>query len=222
MTGFRVAGVLPILLSLAACVVNEKSYWAVTDSEMYWNRPGFSVKAPSSSWYRNPTDDNNPDAIVFSRVDGAILGGMIDKPVYMNFANALAVGARLQGPALDRKDKIVLAATLRKYLDLMSLWPTRTTDSSYDNSFGLDCVKYSGTPKKESERIPGGEVKELPVTGYFCLHPDSDRYGVRMESRNYSTSGGKIPFVDDQVDHFFKSLRFSSISSAASPTKRPT
>lgn len=222
MTGFRIAGVGLLLLSLTACAVNEKSYWAVSDSEMYWNRPGFSVKALSTSWFRNPTSEKNPDSIVFSRGEGAILGGVPDKPVYMNAASVVAVGLRLSGPVIDRKDKTVLLARLRKYLDHLSHWPTSITDSSYDDTFGLECVKYSGSAKKERQPIPGGEMKELPVTGYFCLHPNSDRYAVIMESRNYSTSGTKISFVDDQTDHFFKSLRFAPISSAHSRAKRGT
>jgi hypothetical protein len=216
MRSFRVVGVVLLLLCQAACAVNEKSYWPVTDSEMYWNRPGFAVKAPSESWSRNPLNEKNPDSISFSRGEGAVWGGMMDKPVYMNFARVVAVGIRLQGAAIDRKDKVVLTATLRKYLDLLSHWPTKVTDSSYDNSLGLECLKYSGSAKKKRHPIPGGEVKELPVTGYFCLHPDSDRYGVVMESHNYSTSAGKIPFVDEQANHFFTSLRFSPISNTTS------
>jgi hypothetical protein len=215
-TGFRIAGIGLLLLSLTACAVNDKSYWAVSDSEMYWNRPGFSVKAPSTSWFRNPVDEHNPDSIAFSRGEGVILGGVPDKPVYMNAASVIAAGMRLQGPTIDRNDRIVVVSTLRKYLSLLSRWPTSITDSSYDNSFGLECVKYSGSAKKEKQPIPGGEVKELPVTGYFCLHPNSDKYAVIMESHNYSTSGTKISFVDDQADHFFKSLRFAPISSATS------
>jgi hypothetical protein len=138
----------------------------------------------------------------------------------INAASVVAVGIRLKGPAIDRNDKTVLTATLRKYVNSLSKWPTRFTESTYEDVQGLQCLKYSGAAKKESQPIPGGEVKELPVTGYFCLHPNSDRYAVIMESHNYSTSGTKISFVDDQANHFFKSLRFAPVSSATTRVSR--
>ena len=216
MAGFRFGGVLLLLLCLTACAVNEKMFSPVSDAERYWNRPGFSIKAPGTSWSRNPMSDQFPDSIVFSRGEGVVFGGVPDKPVYMNIANVVAAGVQLKGPVIDRNDKIVLEVTLRKYLDLMHGWSTKITDSSYDNSLGLECMKYSGTAKQETQPIPGGEVRALPVNGFFCLHPNSDHYAVIMESHNYSTSRSKISFVDEQVGHFFKSLCFAPISSATS------
>ncbi|HJV34743.1 hypothetical protein [Geomonas sp.] len=224
MSSGRISGFLALLLCLGGCAVNEKTYWAVTDAETYWSRPGFAVQAPSSShWFKAPSDENYPDSIVFVRGEGANLGGVTDKPVYVNSATVLACGSVLDEPVVERNDKQALAAALRRHLDrYQGYWTTKITDAGYDGSLGVDCLRYAGIPKKENHAILGGSVKELPVKGYFCLHPENNQFAVMMESRDYSTSGTKIPFVEEQADHFFRSLRFAPISTAVTRTFKAT
>lgn len=220
MSTVRIAVILFILTGLPGCALNEKNYWAVNDPDMYWNRSGYSIKAPSGrNWYKQPTSDNYPNSIVFFRGEGVYYGGDPGKWIYMSGAAMVAAGTFLDEPVLDRKDKSILAATLRKHLDrYQRYWTTKIGDSRYDSSLGLDCLKYSGTPK--IDRIPTnrGDIHEQEIKGYFCLHPDNDKFGVIMESRNISNAGSEPSRIDQQADHFFESLRFTPLSSAVSRT----
>lgn len=201
-----------VLANLMGCAVNENTYWTVTDSDAYWIRSGYSIKPPSgSNWVKLPTDDKNPNSISFFKGEGVTnRGSTSDTYIFLKGTVTLANSTLIDHPVLDRTDKKKLAATLRKHLNRH--WPIKIENSRYVALSRGDCLKYSGSSKIERPRIGMSDLTIEQVRGYFCLHPDSNSFGVIMESRNFVTTGSSVLNRDEDIDHFFDSLIFTSLS----------
>jgi len=224
MPSIRAAVIVLFVSGILGCAVNDKTYWTITDSTIYWDRSGYSIRPPSGSyWVKQPTDDNYPNLIVFYKGEALVMRGAYDKWLYMKGSAALATSTVLDEPVLDRRDSNLVASALRKHLERYQIYsPTKINEASFDSSLGQDCLKYSGASKVERYKVEQGDYHAEEIKGYFCLHPEIGNFGVIMESRNFATVGTRVSNKDSQMDHFFESLRFNHLSSAVSRTYRVT
>ena len=135
----------------------------------------------------------------------------------MKSTTAFAAGTVLDEPVQDRQDKIALGAALRKHLDRYQAYSALgLKESTYDKLVGYDCLKFSGVSKQQ--RVAHGEIRMDDVEGFFCLHPCNDSFGVIIAAQNATTVySDKVPH-NSQVDHFFRSLTFTPLSSAVTRT----
>lgn len=207
----RTAVTVVFLSSLLGCAVNEKTNWVVTDSDAYWNRAGYSIKPPSgSNWVKLPTSDDHPNEIAFVKGEG---WEHKRSTVYIKGTMVAATSTQLDEPIPNRSDKQALATTLRDHLNRYSLYlPTKLTTSDYDASLGMDCLKYTGTPKIERHRTAkGDDLSSKIISGFFCLHPDNGQFGVIMESHDFATVFTDVAKPNEQSKNFFTSLLFSPL-----------
>ena len=221
MTLLRLVLLILLLASLTGCAIRENTYFAINDSEVYWQRSGFSIKPPSgSNWTKMPTDTTLPNSVVFTTGEGMYFGGATtNKWLYLKGTTVLAVSTLLDEPLRDRTDKTRLASALRNHLERYQQFsPVQIKEVSYDAKLGMDCVRYAGKAKKERYNVDQLDGREDEVKGYLCLHPANDIFCVKMESHNYASVNTTMANKDDQVDHFFSSLSFTPISSSVSRT----
>jgi len=208
-----------VLLSLLlGCAAKENLYWAVTDSEEYWNRNGFAVQPPSGTkWYKLPVEDKLPNLITFAHQEGMVYGS--GQYWYLTATTAFAYSVLLDEPVQEQSDKKSLEEQLREHLLRYQLFRGETvSEVVYNPLQGLDCVSYKATPTKKSHRTDRGEVFIGRIKGYLCLHPEQHSFGVVMELRDLATAGSELVLRDGQTEHFIKSLRFTPFSSSVSQT----
>ncbi|NVN99139.1 MAG: hypothetical protein HXX17_07420 [Geobacteraceae bacterium] len=217
MSYLRITVMALFVAAVLGCAAKEKAYWNVTDSDEYWKRSGFSIKPPSgSNWIKQPLDDKYPNSIAFVKGEGWSLSRVT---VTFKGTAAVATSTILDEPVQNRKDVNLLTTALRNHLTRYQMYlQTKITGSDYDSSLGLDCLKYSGAPKTERFKTNIGDMSQKIISGYFCLHPTKDDFGVIMESHDFAMVYTDVTKRNDQVDHFFGGLRFDSISTAASRT----
>ena len=221
MAAVRTAGIMLIVSCLTGCAARENMLLAVTDSDAYWDRSGYSIKAPSGNdWYKLPRDEKHPNSIIFAKGEGVISRG---PDWLLTGTGVVATSTMLDEAVQDRKDKKLLAALLLNHLNRYVHGRTKITNSSYfATKNGLDCLKY--TPGQRTQQGEKGAVREEGGQGYFCLHPHHDSFGVIMESRNFTLAWTAATASDRsaQTYHFFKSLRFNPFSSPVSRTIKTT
>jgi hypothetical protein len=213
MTG-RVAAVIvcgTVLALAIACLTGcaTGTWGRVIDPEQYWQMSGFQVQAPSGmKWIRDQKIETFPNAISFVKFEQLPIH-LSDYHPQFTFTKAFAYGAAVGRRATSKNDAGV-ETFLREYLHFYEQESKMKVEKvTLDVSRGGSCLAYSGNLLKTVYNTYYGPIKYSSVTGYLCLHPDYDDFVVGMESRNGGSEELDPANRDSQLDHFFRSLRFT-------------
>ena len=199
-----------------------QSGW-VTDPDRYRNLSGFSVQAPAGpNWFQIEKDETFPNSVVFSNFEQTPIRNNPDHPEF-GITWAAAYGLPFQATGTVKGDRKaaeqLLGQMLEQYADQAGIV---VETSSLDTSLGADCLGYRGKPRVTDVSTMYGMVRYDSVTGYLCLHPLYDNFAVGMEARNGASVELRPLNRDHQLEHFFRSLRFTPRDLPPKPTGPPS